>query len=516
MPRPHLALLLPALLCPGLARATDFVVTSTADSGSGTLREAIEEANDDEGGAPHRITFDLGDTATIALESALDYLEHATTIDGIDGHPSASCQPRGTPHQLAVQIRAVPDSQLGVIRTLAPLTVRGLALVGYDDEGIILEGAAHGSSVQCSYFGMQLDGVTAEGSQGNDSIDIVEEDDILPTDVVIGTDGDGVDDDREWNLFVATDRAIRLKGPEPDGNLTGGTGVVIAGNLFGLAATGQAPPVDPKTGEPALGIQGDVIRVDGPYRGVQIGQPCTGGSPEQANVFGWFGDDALDIDGIDLGADELCFAGNQVHLTLGEELVGDHVAGSGIELDGGHYGLQVVSNRFARLTYGVRIDGADTFDQGIAPYAVQIDDNLFGDPNHPDRAVRRAVELSLVTGADITANAAYGGLEAEGYPSLAGAGANLSGSHATIEGNTFSGLTSAIRLLPEYHNVDPQSEMLGPDDILAVASITARTTCICQPGAIICFARPLRSNRGDSTTADKANRAHALSTGEYP
>jgi hypothetical protein len=59
--------------------ATNYVVTSGADSGAGTLRQAITDANAD-ASIPHTITF--SGVNSIALASALPYINRATTIDG--------------------------------------------------------------------------------------------------------------------------------------------------------------------------------------------------------------------------------------------------------------------------------------------------------------------------------------------------------------------------------------------------------------------------------------------------
>ena len=61
--------------------ATIFTVSSAADSGVGTLREAIALANGMPG--PHTINFSIGSGAqTINLQSALPQIVQAVTIDG--------------------------------------------------------------------------------------------------------------------------------------------------------------------------------------------------------------------------------------------------------------------------------------------------------------------------------------------------------------------------------------------------------------------------------------------------
>lgn len=65
------------------ARAATYTVTSSADSGAGTLREAMTQAVANTGGAPHTIVFDLPTTpAVIALQTPLPTISVAMTIDG--------------------------------------------------------------------------------------------------------------------------------------------------------------------------------------------------------------------------------------------------------------------------------------------------------------------------------------------------------------------------------------------------------------------------------------------------
>ena len=70
------------VLIPAVAGAAPFTVTSTADSGAGTLRDAITSSNATAG--PNTISFALTGTApyTITLASALPAITQPVTIDG--------------------------------------------------------------------------------------------------------------------------------------------------------------------------------------------------------------------------------------------------------------------------------------------------------------------------------------------------------------------------------------------------------------------------------------------------
>ncbi|MCF6284495.1 MAG: hypothetical protein L3K26_04835, partial [Candidatus Hydrogenedentes bacterium] len=77
-----LALVVAGAMCWN-ARAADFLVTNTSDSGPGTLREAMTQA--DSNGEADMITFNFGSPSTFAVTTPLPPLtEGGTTIDGGD------------------------------------------------------------------------------------------------------------------------------------------------------------------------------------------------------------------------------------------------------------------------------------------------------------------------------------------------------------------------------------------------------------------------------------------------
>jgi hypothetical protein len=85
--RIQLAILLPvlAILAVGTASATTFTVINTNDDGTGSLRQAIRDANADNTAtaeAQHNITFAQGLTGTISLQSRLDALNNHLMITG--------------------------------------------------------------------------------------------------------------------------------------------------------------------------------------------------------------------------------------------------------------------------------------------------------------------------------------------------------------------------------------------------------------------------------------------------
>jgi uncharacterized membrane protein len=174
------ALMLVALLAAFLplaqpARAATFSVTTTADSGAGSLRQAITSANAN--GVPDSINFNItgavpaGGYWTITLASPLpDLTEAGTTIDG-------STQPNGR----ATGPKIVLDGSLvasanGLNITSSNNTIEGLSIVGFrrssgdilGDAGvgirivgtIVPAGIASGNKVIGCWIGVAADGAT--------------------------------------------------------------------------------------------------------------------------------------------------------------------------------------------------------------------------------------------------------------------------------------------------------------------------------------------------------------------
>jgi len=65
-----------------LAGAATFTVTSTGDSGAGSLRQAITDANNAAGADTIAFNITGSGVHTIAISSALPTITGATTIDG--------------------------------------------------------------------------------------------------------------------------------------------------------------------------------------------------------------------------------------------------------------------------------------------------------------------------------------------------------------------------------------------------------------------------------------------------
>ncbi|HUD43576.1 MAG TPA: hypothetical protein VMR06_16425 [Dokdonella sp.] len=126
-------------LAAGAAPAATFLVDSTADGGSGSLRAAIAAANANPA-APHRIEFSLAPDSTITLTAPLPTTSAALTIDGgavpglvIDG--AGAVRPFTAGFGVSLGLRALtvrnglaPDGLGGCVRTDATLVLEQVVL----------------------------------------------------------------------------------------------------------------------------------------------------------------------------------------------------------------------------------------------------------------------------------------------------------------------------------------------------------------------------------------------------
>src|SRR5262245_54496371 len=155
-----------------------FTVLNTLDTGTGSLRQAILDANDhantlNTGGVADTIAFNIpgGGVQTVAPLSALPTITDPVVIDGYT-------QPGARPNTLANGDDAVLLIELnggstrassGLKITAGGSTVQGLVMNRFDGEGIQLTGGA-GNAVQGNFIGTDATGTLALGNSGGVSI----------------------------------------------------------------------------------------------------------------------------------------------------------------------------------------------------------------------------------------------------------------------------------------------------------------------------------------------------------
>ncbi|MBI5957473.1 MAG: hypothetical protein HY866_01970, partial [Chloroflexi bacterium] len=176
--------------------STGFEVTQTGDSGSGSLGQAILNANAHPGA--DTITFNIPGTGPriIRPSSLLPAITDTITIDGCS-QPGTDCS--HWPPTLRVEIDGALITS-GLYPTLDIRAdgseVRGLALRNHGHAGIWLNGASN-TWVHTNYIGTNTTGTI--GSSRDTGVGIIVEGEAHYN--VIGTNGDGIKDETERNLI---------------------------------------------------------------------------------------------------------------------------------------------------------------------------------------------------------------------------------------------------------------------------------------------------------------------------
>ena len=287
-----------ALAVAAPAAASIFLVTSSADSGGGSLRAIIAAANAD-GSPPETINFSIGGCpCTITLASDLPALAQQTEINGYtETGASANTDPTGTNAILKIDLNANGFHALHF--TAANSRVRGLAIRGAVGDGILIDTSANGTTVDGNFIGTNLAGTAAGPGNG-------------------------------LGITAHLVSGVTIGGTTPDArNLISGNGSygaylssttdsVIEGNLIGTNAAGTGA-VPNATAAGTAGVQ--IGNVGGAASGNTIG----GASAAARNVVSGNGSDGVQIlsenvhdnvvqgNYIGLGADGTMALGNGRH-----------------------------------------------------------------------------------------------------------------------------------------------------------------------------------------------------------
>ncbi|MFO0940977.1 MAG: hypothetical protein U0930_09430 [Pirellulales bacterium] len=233
------------------ASYTTYMVTTTSDSGAGSLRQAILDANAHTGS--DRIAFNIAGTGvhTITPLSSLPTITDSVIVDGTTESDFA-----GLP---LIELRgdSAGAGVDGLTITSANSTVKGLVINRFAGNGILITGAsATGNTISGNYVGLSASGTTRLANSVNG---ILIQNGAAYN--VIGTNGDGVNDSSERNVI--------------SGNASGGTANIniigngtdhnrVAGNYIGLTADGTATISNPGRGiRVAANASFNIIGTDG-------------------------------------------------------------------------------------------------------------------------------------------------------------------------------------------------------------------------------------------------------------
>ncbi|MFH1918378.1 MAG: hypothetical protein ABIP48_00610, partial [Planctomycetota bacterium] len=300
-----------------------FTVTSTSDSGLGSLRQAILDANANAGADVIDFNIGGGGTQSIQPLAALPTITDPVTLD-------ASTQPgfAGTPLiELDGSLAGAGTSGLTI--TAGNSTVRGLVVNRFERSGVVIEGGAQ-NAIEGNYIGTDATGTAALGN-GLYGVYIV----WGAAYNRIGTNGDGVADAAERNLISGNARQGCY--------LVGNGHNVVAGNFIGTDVTG--------TSALANGEFGVVIFGDAQWNRIGTNGDGVGDAAER-NLISANAKSGVLIGGSD--ATDNVVAGN----FIGTDVTGTRALGNG------SYGVEIV-NAHSNLV-GTDADGvADDAERNV-------------------------------------------------------------------------------------------------------------------------------------------------------
>ncbi|MGH6690582.1 MAG: DUF4347 domain-containing protein, partial [Gammaproteobacteria bacterium] len=395
-------------------------VTTAADAGAGSLRDAITQANASVGVAD-TITFSIGSgIATINLASALPNIIGQVTIDGTtqEGYT-------GTP-LIEINRNTAPAAANGLVLAAGSdgSTIRSLSIQSFGANGILVQSASN--VIAGNYVGLDADGTTVRGNntggtafQGgilvqsaNNIIggtaagdrNVVSDNRGGANGFGIGLVGDGADNNRILGNYIGTNAGGTLnRGNAGDGiYIDGGDNNTIGGATTGarnvIAANGDdGITVDNRTNAPtgniiqgnwigqnsasaALGNGDDGIQLSG---GGTVDNWVGGIGPGVGNVIRANGEHGVEVQSD--GADRNRILGNSIYASVGLGIDLNNPTDAVTPNDGGDG--DVTSNQgqnfpvFTTVTYtgaALRLQG--NLDTGAGTYRLEFFLSVAGDP----------------------------------------------------------------------------------------------------------------------------------------
>ena len=228
--------------------ATTYTVTTTADSGAGSLRQAILDANANPGADTIAFSISGSEVHTIAPLTPLDTITDAVTIDGYTQPGSlANTNPpeMGTNAVLRIELDGTHSGSNGMLAIQGPsnsnVTIRGLVINRGAVGAILIFGQGSNFVVEGCFIGTDPTGMTSIDRYNGYGILV----DSGATNVRIGGTSPSARNVISGNNFAAIAFGCNSS--------AGGTGHVIQGNLIGTDATGAAAPPDNSPGA-SLGV----------------------------------------------------------------------------------------------------------------------------------------------------------------------------------------------------------------------------------------------------------------------
>jgi hypothetical protein len=385
----------------GTAGAATFVVTSTGDSGAGSLRQAILDAN----AAPDadQIAFDIPNSwpHVITPITELPAITAPVLIDGYT-QPGTSANTLALGHDAVIRIVLHGDGMPGAGLTLAGpnITVRGLSITSFATAGIALSGAAAtNAAIEGNFIGLGPFGTPGPNGVGvafgnvSGGPSHCRIGGALPSqrNVIAYNSADGVSilNDATFNAIVGNYIGVTPHGTQSAGNATGIRFHGAAGAPSSLNTIGGASPGE---GNVISGNVGDGIALERALSIVVRGN-IVGHAADGVSVLFTDGPDgwASRGHGISVGVDSSSDSGG--HQIIGNLIRGNRLGGVRI-LSG--TGTRLSENRiFYNQYFDIDLGG-----DGATPNdAADADDGPNGLQNYP---VITSVVLTSFSDATVT------------------------------------------------------------------------------------------------------------------
>jgi hypothetical protein len=162
------------MLTAGPAHAEDFTVTNALDSGGGSLRQAILDANDNEGADTIKFNIPVEAVHTISPTSELPTITEAVIIDGYS-QPGSEPNTRQSGANDAVILTELSGINAGsgadgLDIGASGVVVRGLAINRFSNNGIRVT-AGTGARIEGNYIGTDASGTIDRGN-ADDGVDV--------------------------------------------------------------------------------------------------------------------------------------------------------------------------------------------------------------------------------------------------------------------------------------------------------------------------------------------------------
>jgi hypothetical protein len=196
-----------------------YIVTNTANSGAGSLRQAIIDANANAG--TDTISFNIAGTGvhTIVLSTALPTITGTVILDATTDDSFA---PNGNKPAIGIDGGNGNFNGLQLSSTADGSTIRGLVLRNFRNNGIQIDAGSDGNTIAGNYIGqMTTSGLAGGTGNGGTGIYVQGANNII-----------GVTTAADRNVVSGNALGLELNG-------TAATGNQVIGNYVGVDATGN-------------------------------------------------------------------------------------------------------------------------------------------------------------------------------------------------------------------------------------------------------------------------------------